>query len=635
MEKNPTTKDEGKTGTGNRMERKHYQYVQNRECEYFPCHPGADPENFNCLFCYCPLYMLGASCGGQFRITDKGIKDCTPCLVPHLAENFGSIVRRYGDICRQMNLTAGGDGTSLGEEKRIENECRLWKQLRDYAASGMLPMHMPGHKRRLLPAPGLPFQWDMTEVEGVDDLHDAQGILRDAMARTARFFGAERSWYLVGGSTVGNLAMISAAVPCGAEVICARNSHRSVLHACALRGLTVHWITPDTDPVFGVCRSVRPEQVERLLQKFPHSRAVILTSPTYEGIVSDIRSIADLCHRHCPAEGADGKGIPLLVDEAHGAHFGLFPAAGFPDSAIHLGADMAVQSAHKTLPSLTQTAFLHWNSGRIPAETVEEQLDIYETSSPSYPLMASLDGCTGRLEAEGEEWFLQWRDNLCRLYQELSGCRLLRAADFSGNPAVYAADRSKILVNGRRAGLSGAKLSQILRERFQIETEMSAGWNVLAMTSCADRSKDLDRFADAVRCIDRELCRQQKIPGAAPNHKDNPLFSAAAVWKSDDAPACREEAVNPAAPFAGPETTSGILRASEAPAEPVDFLHAAGRTAAESVFAYPPGIPLIVPGEVLTRETAEKLEDLYRSGAALRFSRRGERPEGCIMVLCG
>ena len=275
----------------------------------------------------------------------------------------------------------------------------LQHQLLDYAASGPYPLHMPGHKRRMAPAPGLPQGWDLTEVEGVDDLHAATGILADAMERTAELHHAARTWYLVGGSTCGLLAGIRALAPAGSKVICARNCHKAVYHAIELGGLRPRWLMPPLVEGWGICGSISPGQVAAALADTPDAACVILTSPTYEGVISDIAAIARLCHaRH----------IPLLVDEAHGAHLGLFP--GWPDSAVTLGADLVVQSAHKTLPSLTQTAYLHLGRDSLAdPDEVERQLGVFETSSPSYPLMASLDGCTGILRQDGAELFELWR----------------------------------------------------------------------------------------------------------------------------------------------------------------------------------------------------------------------------------
>lgn len=291
----------------------------------------------------------------------------------------------------------------------MEDKFRLWRELQEYTQRSLVPLHMPGHKRRVSPAPDLPVDWDITELPGTDDLHDAQGILASAMARTAALYGAKRTWYLVNGSTCGLLAGIRALAPNGTTVIAARNCHKSVFHAVELGSLKTHWLLPEPVDSFGIWGSVTPASVEAALKECPAARCVILTSPTYEGVVSDIAAISALCHAH---------GVPLLVDEAHGAHLGLpFPGA-FPPGALQCGADLVIQSAHKTLPSLTQTAWLHL--GGVLAEKdgiereIERQLDIFETSSPSYLLLASLDGCTGILRMEGGDLFAAWQERLDR-----------------------------------------------------------------------------------------------------------------------------------------------------------------------------------------------------------------------------
>lgn len=181
-------------------------------------------------------------------------------------------------------------------------EARLRRQLEEYTQKGLYPLHMPGHKRRMEMAPGLPWGWDVTEVPGTDDLHDAQGILAQAMERTAALYGARKTWYLVNGSTGGLLAGIHALAPAGSTVIVARNCHKSVYHAVELRGLSVHWLLPEADTAFGIYGSVTPASVAAALEQCPQAKCVILTSPTYEGVLSDVRSIAALCHGH---------GIPL------------------------------------------------------------------------------------------------------------------------------------------------------------------------------------------------------------------------------------------------------------------------------------------------------------------------------------
>ena len=433
-------------------------------------------------------------------------------------------------------------------------------------------MHMPGHKRRVAPAEGLPYEWDVTELPGTDDLHDASGILADAMARTARLFGAKRTWYLVNGSTCGILAGIRALAPDGSAVVAARNCHKSVFHAAELGRLRVRWLAPPVEPAFGVFASVTPKEVAAALDETPGARCVILTSPTYEGVVSDVASIARVCH---------ARGAALFVDEAHGAHLGLSPL--FPGGALAAGADVVIQSAHKTLPSLTQTALLHIPEGSLASEDeISRQLGIFETSSPSYPLLASLDGCTGLLEANGEAWFAAWDERLARFYAAAKGFSRVRV--FTGGEGVFLHDRGKLLLNASAAGLTGAQLAQALREKG-FELEMVCGANALAMTSVCDAPGALDRLAGALAEIDR-------APGA-------PL------------PAM------PAAAWPGAETACAIGDALRLPARDVPLGEAAGLVSAQYVWAYPPGVPLLIPGERVDAGFARLYRSLAESGARL------------------
>ena len=325
----------------------------------------------------------------------------------------------------------------------------LQQQLETLSAA-RYPLHMPGHKRRVPPAPGLGcYAWDLTEIDGADDLHDADGILADAMARTAALYGARRCWYLVGGATVGLLAGIRALAPFGSTVVAARNCHKAVYHAIELGQLTARWLTPPVDPQFGIYGSVRPADVAAALDAAPDARCVILTSPTYEGVLSNIRTIAEICH---------ARGVPLLVDEAHGAHYLPFAARyGWRGGAVAAGADLVVQSAHKTLPSLTQTAFLQLNGDLADPAEVERQLDVFETSSPSYPLMVSLDGCTRWLADEGEAAFAAWRarlDAFDAAVRDLKNTKILccGADALTAHSDFFAHDSGKILLQIGAAG---------------------------------------------------------------------------------------------------------------------------------------------------------------------------------------
>lgn len=476
----------------------------------------------------------------------------------------------------------------------------LEQQLRDYVRCGLYPFHMPGHKRSLMPSAALPYDIDLTEVKGTDDLHDAHGILQDAMKRTAEVFHADRTWFLVNGATCGNLAAIYAAVPFGGTIIAARNCHKSVWHALELLHLKVHWVMPRQDDAFDICGSVQPSDVQTALNECPKALAVLLTSPTYEGVISDIGKIAAAAHQ---------RGIPVIVDEAHGAHLGLFDEDGFPESSIRCGADLVIQSPHKLLPSLTQTALLHLQGTLVDPVRLEHGLDIFESSSPSYPLMVSLDACTGWLSAEGKKAFSLWSGNLDRLDQRLMRLQVLRVLnhgnDMSENhPAIWQHDRSKVLVRAP-LGVGGKDLADYLREHWQIETEMSLGRNMLAMTTCADQKEAVDRLADALIILDDELSHRKD------SFADSKTFRTYGLLQ--------------------PQTEMTIGDAMDAPEETVEMEESAGRICAEYLYSYPPGIPLIAPGERITKELLQIMDALRQTGTAITHTK--SREGGQIAVL--
>lgn len=522
----------------------------------------------------------------------------------------------------------------------------LQQRLEEYTGSGIMAMHMPGHKRRLTPVPGLPYQWDITEVYGMDDLHHAEGILQEAMDRTARLVGSRRTWYLVNGSTCGNLAAIYASVPRGGEIIVARNCHKSVYHAAEILGLSVHFLEPERIDAFDIWGAVRAEDVERLLEHYPASAAVVVTSPTYEGVVSDIKAIAEAVHR---------AGRVLIVDEAHGAHLGLesskllqesrSPKTGgrpfFPDSAVHLGADVVIQSAHKTLPSLTQTALLHCCSERVSEQALEHGLDIFESSSPSYLLMASLDGCTGLLIDQGESLYAAWEEEIQRTLSTAENWTQLQILELQ-EKEIPLLDRSKLVIRDAGNRRTGEELGAFLRDRGRIEPEMCCGKNVLLMTSMADGHEDWERLRKALGRLNDELssqvntdgCGVHAVPGGAP----------CSLWAESCAKAAEREAF--CAKEAGEssvarekETGQGSLAAADLQVvmdpdrvrdavringtDTILLREAKGRISAEYVMAYPPGIPILIPGAVVTEEVLGSLRSLLFAGTRLRFSVTG------------
>jgi len=254
----------------------------------------------------------------------------------------------------------------------------LYSKLMAYGNSDVYPFHMPGHKRNKKFDEF--YKMDITEIEGFDNLHHPESIILEAEQRAAHLFGAEETFFLVNGSTSGILAAISSISKEGSTVLVARNSHKSVYHGIYLNNLKVTYLIPDVIEEFDINGGIDPEEVRICMEHNKEIAGVIITSPTYDGVVSDIRKIADIVHEY---------GIPLIVDEAHGAHFPLWDEA--PESAISCGADMVIHSLHKTLPSLTQTALLHVNGNIVDRDKIRRFLGIYQSSSPSYVLMASID----------------------------------------------------------------------------------------------------------------------------------------------------------------------------------------------------------------------------------------------------
>lgn len=457
----------------------------------------------------------------------------------------------------------------------------LYEHLQAYAEQGKIPMHMPGHKRNASFSMKNPYEWDVTEVEGTDNLYHPQEILRQEMDRLRLHYGTKDSYPLVNGSTGGILASIAACCRRGDRVLVARNCHQSVYHAMFLLELTPVYLYPREDQQTGILLDILPEQVAEVLEREAVS-CVILTSPTYEGIVSDIRAIADICHR---------KDIPLIVDEAHGAHFAW--GQQFPETAMQQGADLVIESLHKTLPSLTQTALLHRTTDRISGEVLMRYLTMFQTSSPSYVLMAGISQCVSWLEAQGDK---VWSD-----YDKWLG-------EFEGQAAAWRhlqlwrgerQDRSKLIIGTWRTTLTGVQLAERLRGGYGIEVEMAAPQYVLAMTSVADTRETIQCLSKALAQIDDTLNAVQEDSGISGVPKAVVRMNA----------------------------YEAFYQAQES----VRVEESQGRIAAEYAAVYPPGIPFLVPGEEITAEVIKVFHRTREYG--LTLSGPGD-DTGCHIRVC-
>lgn len=441
------------------------------------------------------------------------------------------------------------------------------EKLQQYSKSDYYPLHMPGHKRRISHFEQ-PFAIDITEIDGFDNLHHAQGILLGAQKQAAKLYGAEETYYLVNGSTCGILVAVSASVTRGGRILMARNSHKASYHAGFLNGLRVTYLYPRMDMRRGINGSIRPEDVRMALLEHSDIQAVLITSPTYDGIVSNIQAIAQEAHR---------AGAVLIVDEAHGAHFGMH--SYFPKSALACGADIVINSLHKTLPSLTQTALLHVQGERADREKLRKYLGIYQSSSPSYVLMAGMDACVDLLQTQGEELFASFTQKLEQMRRSLQQMKTLHLVDGQETGIeAYDFDRSKVLISLENCTMSGPELAQILREKYHLEPEMEAAHYVTAIMTVADTQEGFDRLTAALLEIDAEAEIKE------------------------------ESTERIAATFISNKEVMSIEKAENSPQEEVLLAESAGRISAEYVYLYPPGIPLLVPGERISEELVRQLD---------------------------
>ena len=374
---------------------------------------------------------------------------------------------------------------------KMENKM-IYEELKSYTASDFYPFHMPGHKRVEYPF-NESYSIDITEIDGFDDYHHPEGIIRDAMVHAAQVYGADASYFLFNGSTGGILSAISAVTNLKDSILIARNCHKSVYNAIYMRNLKPYYVYPQPTEELGIVGGILPSDVDNVLMNHPDIRAVVIVSPTYEGILSDVEGIARVCHRYQ---------IPLIVDEAHGAHLPFWKEG--PKSALECGADCVIQSLHKTLPSLTQTAILHWNRGFMEQERLEQYLHMYQSSSPSYVFLAGIQACVAMMEEKGQERMRSHGDRMKEFIEHCASFRSLHVLDFSilQSLGVYNWDWTRVVV--MTTGHRGDALHQILRERYHLQMEMETPDYVVAITSLADSGEGLLRLYLALKEIDEE-----------------------------------------------------------------------------------------------------------------------------------
>jgi len=449
-----------------------------------------------------------------------------------------------------------------------------------YQRQGILPFTTPGHKRGLGADPDLLatfgerlFQSDIPLGGGIDDTHFGAETLRAAEALAADAWGADRSFFLLNGSSAGNHAILLASLRPGDKVIVSRDLHKSLLVALILTGAEPIYLSPMLHPELNVGLGISAWQVEAALDLNPDAKLVALVSPSYCGVPSDLAGIAAVAH---------ARGVPVHVDEAWGPQFHFHPA--LPPSAMASGVDGAVISTHKVLGSLTQAAVLHARRGLVDLDRVRTTVGMVQTTSPSVLILASIDATRRQMALQGEELLdrtIALASDARRRLQELPGIGVLDAERLG----VSAFDLTKLVVDVDALGITGYAAEEALRNRFGIGPEMSDLVGLVFLVTIGDTQASIDRLVEAFATLSREHYTG-RIPRAT-------LRSSGAVVAPGDL------AMTPRDAFFAPSRT-------------VPLEASGGEVSTELVIPYPPGIPVLAPGEVIT---ADKIAYL-REGAA-------------------
>lgn len=473
---------------------------------------------------------------------------------------------------------------------RLEDEqfrTPLFDAMVSLAESHKVSFHTPGHKSgkgistrfRKYVGPRI-FSIDLTTLDEVDSLQNPTGVIKEAQELAAKACGAERSYFLVNGTTVGNHAMVASTTSPGDKVLIARNCHRSVLTGLIVSGAQPIFFQPAFDRNLKLTLNMTFDTVKQAIDDNPGARALLITSPNYYGICADIEKIIPYAHE---------KGLIVLIDEAHGPHLRFNPK--LPKCALEAGADMCVQSTHKIVGGMTQASMLHATSGRINVDDVTNTLKLLQTTSPSYILMASLDLARMQMATEGKKLLNRTIKLAEDARTEID--KMIGISCFSKEQAKQAGmadmDVTKLTITVSDLGLSGYTVSQMLNTRFSIQVEMADPFHVLVIVSIGDRQDDLNRLVEALR----QIAAESGLQGALlPLDKVHPPLLQ------------NRFAMTPREAF-------------YSDTEMVSIDLAIGRVAAEIVTVYPPGIPLLVPGEEISRGAIDYLQNMAGLGAII------------------
>ena len=443
----------------------------------------------------------------------------------------------------------------------------LIEAMLQYKSEDVYPLHTPGHKggrgmqRLLRQELGAGVQMDVSLMSELDDIHEPETYIKEAQKLAAQTYGSDACFWAVNGTSQAIHAMLLTALNPGEKLLLPRNAHRSVAGGLVLGGIEAVYLQPEYQPEFGIQMQVTVQQIEAALAQDSKIKAVLLTSPNYYGVAADVQAIADCCHAH---------NAVLLVDEAHGPHLGFSEL--LPPSALQCGADACAQSTHKILGAMTQCSMLHVQGARLDLQRAADVMSILTTTSPNYLLMASLDAARAQVQAYGGEMAaaaVQAAAKLRRLCASYSGLRVMEAADCGG----LQLDTTKVTVNFAAWGYTGVEVGELFRE-VRVAVELVDAYNVLFLVTYADVTTDYDEALARIAAVLDKMQAQKRAPLQ--------LAAAAQVPQT--------QAVLP--------LRDVFYRAKKA----VPLAQAAGKICGEQVSFYPPGIPVLLPGELVTEE---------------------------------
>ncbi|MBD2291945.1 aminotransferase class I/II-fold pyridoxal phosphate-dependent enzyme [Anabaena sphaerica FACHB-251] len=465
-----------------------------------------------------------------------------------------------------------------------QNQTPLIDALKASISRPHAPFYTPGHKRGAGISPILTdlfgkdvFRADLTELAELDNLFTPESAILTAQELAAAAFGAEKTWFLVNGSTCGIEAAILATCGMNDKIILPRNVHSSVISGLILSGAIPIFIHPEYDEDLDIAHSITPEDLNTTLAKHPDAKAVLIVYPTYYGVCGDLSAIAQITHQYH---------IPLIVDEAHGAHFAFH--ADLPTSALAAGADLTIQSIHKTLGAMTQASMLHIQGNRINIDRLNKALQLVQSTSPSFILLASLDAARQQMAINGQKLMsqtLQLAEGARNEISQIPGLSVLEISPTFKKGGVFDLDQTRLTVNVVQLGLTGFAAEDILNE-MGVTPEFSSLQNLTFIISLGNNQSDIDALVQGLKKL-------AQIPQLTSQYK---------ICKyRNDAKIAHILCISPREAFFANSETLPLEKTVD-------------RVCAEIVCPYPPGIPVLMPGEIITKSALEYLLQIQSLG---------------------